>query len=100
MQATVTSVSFLLLGVLCLLLLLFFLIRCLTQGRSCPTRCNIDGRTVLVTGADTAVGVELTKELCRRGARVIMAVKVRGKETFESLEAIRLCEGSENCKKS
>ncbi len=36
----------------------------------------MEGRTVLVTAADSAVGVELTRELCRRGARVIMAVKV------------------------
>ncbi len=74
-----TSISFLVIGVVCVLLLLFFLIRCLTQGRACPSRCNIDGRTVLVTGADTAVGVELTRELSRRGARVIMAVKVHAK---------------------
>lgn len=38
-------------------------------------RCRIDDRTVLVTGADSAVGIELVRELCRRGARVIMAVK-------------------------
>ena len=91
-------------GVVCVLLFVFFLIRCLTQGRACPSRqavshkhkinsnkfkfkifiylrtrsrCNVEGRTVLVTAADTAVGIELTRELCRRGARVIMAVKVR-----------------------
>jgi NAD(P)-dependent dehydrogenase (short-subunit alcohol dehydrogenase family) len=28
-----------------------------------------------VTSADTALGIELVRELCRRGARVIMACK-------------------------
>jgi NAD(P)-dependent dehydrogenase (short-subunit alcohol dehydrogenase family) len=40
-------------------------------------RCGLDGRTVLITAADSAVGVELTRELSRRGARIIMAVKVK-----------------------
>ncbi len=41
MQATVTSISFLIIGVLCILLFAFFIARCLTQGRTCPSRWQI-----------------------------------------------------------
>ena len=38
-------------------------------------RCRIDGKVALITGADSTVGIELVRELCKRGAeRVIMAV--------------------------
>ena len=50
--------------VCCLAALLFlavFLVRCLTQGKTCLTRNRIDDRTVLITAADTVVGIELTK---------------------------------------
>eukprot|EP00095_Tigriopus_kingsejongensis_P003291 maker-scaffold1633_size32735-snap-gene-0.8 protein:Tk03291 transcript:maker-scaffold1633_size32735-snap-gene-0.8-mRNA-1 annotation:"retinol dehydrogenase 13-like" len=50
-------------------------IRFMVQGKTCQSRCRIDDRTVLITGADTSVGIELVRDLCRRGARVIMAVK-------------------------
>lgn len=39
------------------------------------TRCRIDGKVALITGADCAIGIELVRELCKRGAeRVIMGV--------------------------
>ncbi len=67
------------LGVLGLILLLvsgFFVIRCLTQGKECLSLHRIEGKCVLITGADTPMGVELVREMCKRGAdRVIMACK-------------------------
>lgn len=56
------------------LISLIFIIRCMVQGKTCPSRCRIDDKTVLITGADTSLGVDLVRDLCRRGARVIMAV--------------------------
>ena len=65
-----------LMGLVATLAGIFLLLRCCwVQGTQCMTKNRIDERTVLITEADTGVGVELVRELARRGARVIMAVK-------------------------
>ncbi len=39
-------------------------------------RYRLDGKTVVITGADTNFGIELVREMCKRGAsKVIMAVE-------------------------
>lgn len=37
------------------------------------------GRTVLVTGANTGIGLEIARELCARGARVLLGCRNKGK---------------------
>lgn len=69
------TILLILLGLICLVGLLIFLFRCMSQGKACQTRARIDDKTVLISDADTKIGIELVRELCRRGARVIMAVK-------------------------
>ncbi len=88
-----TTLAVIIIGI-CLIVIIFFVVRCFMQvkvmrgrrdsiddffytkkGKACPSRCSVEGKTALVTAADSAVGIELTRELCRRGARVIMAVK-------------------------
>lgn len=62
------------LGLFILIIFAFFIIRCLTQGKLCESVHRLEGKCVLITGADTPVGIELVREMCKRGAeRVIMA---------------------------
>lgn len=59
-----------------ILVIACFVIRCLTQGKICQNRTRLEGKCVVITGADSPVGIELVREMCKRGAsRVIMAVE-------------------------
>ena len=76
MEDSSTVLLFSLFGLFSALGGIYFLLRCCwVQGAQCLTRNRIDDRTVLITEADSGVGIELVRELARRGARVIMAVK-------------------------
>lgn len=46
----------------------------LTLGRAF-TRTKMNGKTVIITGANGGIGKETTRDLAKRGARIIMACR-------------------------
>ena len=45
------------------------------QGPKCTSTKRLDGKVVVITGANTGIGKECARELSRRGAKVIMLVR-------------------------
>ncbi|XP_068088274.1 retinol dehydrogenase 13-like [Hyperolius riggenbachi] len=46
-----------------------------TGGGLCPSKATVEGKTVIVTGANTGIGKETALELANRGGRIIMACR-------------------------
>jgi len=53
-----------------------------------PSEAKLDGKTVIITGANTGIGKETAKDLFKRGARVILASRDQSKAN-EAAEEIR-----------
>merc|ERR1719336_1698531 len=77
-------------GILACLLglgLLLFLIRLWMQGPKCRSSKRLDGKTVVITGANTGIGKICALEMSRRGAKVVLLCRStdRGKAAAEEI---------------
>ncbi|XP_056641126.1 retinol dehydrogenase 13-like [Diorhabda sublineata] len=66
-------------------------IRFYVAGTYCESPARIDGKIVIITGSSSGIGFETAKELARRGANLILAVRngERGLKAFEKIRQIK-----------
>ena len=62
-------------GAVGLACLCVYLIRRWAAGGVCRSQARLDGKTVIITGANTGIGLETAVDLAKRNARVILACR-------------------------
>ena len=65
------------------------------SGGVCQSQRRLDGKTVIITGANTGIGKETALDLAKRGARVILACRDMNKAS-DAAKWIRKISGNED----
>ncbi|KAG5893123.1 hypothetical protein JTB14_034144 [Gonioctena quinquepunctata] len=64
-------------------------------GTYCESSCRIDGKYVIITGGSSGIGLETAKELAKRGANLILAIR-NAEKGAKALEKIKLLKNDAN----
>lgn len=67
-----------------------YLLRIWCRGGRCRSRARLDGKTAIITGANSGIGKETARDFIRRGARVVMACRDMDRAEMAAAE-IRCC---------
>lgn len=86
--ALAAAVIFGIIGCLLVIGLLLFLLRLWMQGPRVRSTARLDGKTVVITGANTGIGKVTALDLSKRGAKVVMLCR-NVEKAEEAAEEIR-----------
>lgn len=86
--ALAAAVIFGIIGCLLVIGLLLFLLRLWMQGPKVRSTARLDGKTVVITGANTGIGKVTALDLSKRGAKVVMLCR-NVEKAEEAAEEIR-----------